>query len=58
MVSSAKKGLLYKLKGFQRRTKHSLFKVVQRARMLLARDRGRVGRSRLKTGRVHAFLHA
>jgi hypothetical protein len=33
MVSSAKKGLLYKLKGFQRRTKHSLFKVVQRARM-------------------------
>ena len=31
MVSSAKKGLLYKLKGFQRRTKHSLFKVVQRS---------------------------
>lgn len=60
MVSSAKKGLLYKLKGFQRRTKHSLFKVVQRshASPLLARDRGRVGRSRLKTGRIHAFMYA
>ena len=31
MMSPAKKGLLYKLKGFQRRTKHSLFKVVQRS---------------------------